>query len=287
MRTSFFAVASLAVLSALSLNAPAAQAKSLSNRHQNHDMLAVRNLHVEARSNVEPRAKECRAVKKKKKSKKHRKTTTTKKASATFQQAAKATVSTKKTTTSSRKSTTTSKSSTRSSSTTSSTRSSSSASRTTTSSSSASSSSSTASNTNVASFAGAAPPNSPWGNCFQLTATAFQPNWKGEATTTWCGVEFDKSSPIIALPLQQLSKAYGSDKLVTYYSNETLWRQMVKDWCGRELWINGPGGMFKAYFGDANLWTSVVSAHALVTEWLVNGILTGCGLFSLKCRTST
>lgn len=32
---------------------------------------------------------------------------------------------------------------------------------------------------------------------------------------------------------------------------------MVSQWCGREVVIEGPGGSFKAYFGDANEWTSV------------------------------
>lgn len=32
---------------------------------------------------------------------------------------------------------------------------------------------------------------------------------------------------------------------------------MVSEWCGREVVIQGPGGSFKAYFGDANEWTSV------------------------------
>lgn len=121
--------------------------------------------------------------------------------------------------------------------------------------------------------AGAAPPNSPWGNCFELTATAFQPNWKGEATTTWCGVEFDKSSPILALPLADLSKAYGSDTPVTYYSNEALWRQMVGDWCGREVTLQGPSGPVKAYFGDANTWSSVDLNMNVFTK--LKGVATG------------
>lgn len=32
---------------------------------------------------------------------------------------------------------------------------------------------------------------------------------------------------------------------------------MIADWCGREVVIEGPAGSYKAYFGDANEWTSV------------------------------
>jgi hypothetical protein len=32
---------------------------------------------------------------------------------------------------------------------------------------------------------------------------------------------------------------------------------MISDWCGQEVVIEGPGGSYKAYFGDANEWTSV------------------------------
>lgn len=75
------------------------------------------------------------------------------------------------------------------------------------------------------------------------------------------------------MPLKELSAAYGSNVPVTYYSNEALWRQMVSDWCGRELWIKGPAGMFKAYFGDANEWTSVdVNANLFTT---LRGVPTG------------
>lgn len=32
---------------------------------------------------------------------------------------------------------------------------------------------------------------------------------------------------------------------------------MIRDWCGREVILQGPKGPLKAYFGDANTWSSV------------------------------
>ncbi|KAJ9477947.1 hypothetical protein PHBOTO_001504 [Pseudozyma hubeiensis] len=255
MRFTSFAVASIAVLSTLGFSVPQTHAKSLSNRHQDF------------RPDVSADKPQRRAVCEKRSTKKKsstRKSTTTSKASVQTPVQAAAKVTSSKSSSSSI-STRSTASASKTSSASSSARSTASASKT--------SSASSSSSTSLYSLAGQAPPKSPWGNCFDLTATAFQPNWKGEATTTWCGVNFDKTSPILALPLADLSKAYGSNTSVTYYSNETLWNQMIADWCGREVWVQGPGGMFKAYFGDANEWTSVDLNMNLYTK--VQGVPTG------------
>lgn len=242
MRPTVFTVASLAVLSVLGFNLPQTQAKSLSNRNPNFSPVIMAEKHE--RRNV------CVKRSKKTTKKNTQKNPTSKKTSSTadnetpVQAAAKAT-----------------------------SKSSSSSVLQSSFNASASTSTGTIRSASLSTFAGQAPPKSPWGNCFDLTATAFQPNWKGEATTTWCGVNFDKSSPIIALPLAELSKAYGSGSSVTYYSNQALWNQMISDWCGREVYIQGPGGIFRAYYGDANEWTSVDLNMNLYTK--VKGVATG------------
>ncbi|KAJ1027052.1 hypothetical protein NDA18_003069 [Ustilago nuda] len=257
MRTTFFIVASLAVLSTLSFNIQETEARSLSNRHANHNLVGI--VHASQR-----RGKVCKnhAVKRPSSGtywrNPHKAGTSSSTKPASSAAKAASTASSEAASTSTRAVTATTPSST----------SSSSRSSTTT-----ASSSSGAMSGAPSLYAGAAPPNSPWDSCFDLTATAFQPNWKGEATTTWCGVEFDKTSPIIALPLAQLSKAYGFSGSVTYYSHEPLWRKMIADWCGREVVIQGPAGSFKAYFGDANEWTSVDVNMNLFTK--LKGVPTG------------
>ncbi|CBQ72215.1 conserved hypothetical protein [Sporisorium reilianum SRZ2] len=274
MRTTFFAVASLAVLSTLGLSVQETQAKSLSNRHQNH-----------ARDMLAPAAHRRKACKKHNKKPAHASNSNTKPKNGTTSNNSSNSNNSKPKSgshssassgssshassgssshaesgsshASSGSSSGSSGSSSSSSSSASASAPASSAASASASASAPSASSSSTSSSSPSANAGAAPPNSPWGNCFDLTATAFQPNWKGEATTTWCGVHFDKSAPIIALPLAQLSQAYGSGTSVTYYSNQGLWNTMISQWCGREVIIQGPGGSFKAYFGDANEWTSV------------------------------
>lgn len=48
---------------------------------------------------------------------------------------------------------------------------------------------------------------------------------------------------------------------------------MIADWCGREVVIQGLAGSFKAYFGDANEWTSVDVNMNLFTK--LKGVPTG------------
>lgn len=104
---------------------------------------------------------------------------------------------------------------------------------------------------------GTGPNDNPFGTCFTMQATAFQPNWKGEQTTTWCGAQFNKTSPIFALPLLNMSRAVGSNEAVTDVVNGTLWNSMTRNWCGAEAKIRGPAGEFDAIFGDANAWGSI------------------------------
>lgn len=104
---------------------------------------------------------------------------------------------------------------------------------------------------------GTGPNNNPFGTCFTLTSTAFQPNWKGEETTTWCGAQFNKSSPIFALPLLNMSMAVGANERIIDSNNPSLWQSMTQNWCGAEAKIKGPAGEFDAIFGDANVWTTI------------------------------
>lgn len=101
---------------------------------------------------------------------------------------------------------------------------------------------------------GTGPNNNPFGTCFTTQATAFQPYWKEQQTTTWCGTQFNESSPIFALPLLNMSQAVGSDERVTHDVNRTLWNQMTRNWCGAEAMIRGPAGEFKAILADASVW---------------------------------
>lgn len=104
---------------------------------------------------------------------------------------------------------------------------------------------------------GTGPNNNPFGTCFTIEATAFQPYWKEQQTTTWCGAQFNKSSPIFSLPLLNMSEAVGSEQRVVHDTDMGLWRNMTRNWCGAEARIRGPAGEFTAYFGDANIWRSV------------------------------
>lgn len=252
MRASVFFAAAFAIIGAVDLSGSQVEAKGLSNRSPSHQ-LVVPHAHLAKRAS-------CKAKKSARKgsSKKHS-TSSRKNSSATHRAAAVVP------TTTTRKAAATREAAVEASQ--SSTTSSSKASQST----SSAASSTASSGTSITK--GAAPPKSPWGSCFDLTATAFQPNWKGEATTTWCGVEFDKSSPILALPLADLSKAYGSNTPVTYYSNQALWKQMISDWCGREVTLQGPSGEVKAYFGDANTWSSVDLNMNVFTK--LKGVATG------------
>ncbi|CCF49385.1 hypothetical protein NDA11_004785 [Ustilago hordei] len=105
---------------------------------------------------------------------------------------------------------------------------------------------------------GTGPNDNPFGTCFTIQATAFQPNWKEQQTTTWCGAQFNRTSPIFALPLINMSRAVGSDEPVTHDVNRTLWESMTRNWCGAEAMIRGPDGReYRATYGDANTWTTV------------------------------
>ncbi|KAJ9475682.1 Myosin class II heavy chain [Pseudozyma hubeiensis] len=104
---------------------------------------------------------------------------------------------------------------------------------------------------------GTGPNNNPFGTCFTMEATAFQPYWKEQQTTTWCGAQFNRSSPIFSLPLLNMSAAVGSDQRVTHDVDRQLWNNMTRNWCGAEAKITGPAGEFTAFFGDANVWRSV------------------------------
>ena len=104
---------------------------------------------------------------------------------------------------------------------------------------------------------GTCPSNNSFGTCFTMTATAFQPYWKEQQTTTWCGAQFNKASPIFALPLINMSQAVGSNVPVIHSNNESLWQSMTANWCGAEAKIKGPAGEFDAVLGDANAWTSI------------------------------
>ncbi|SPO29069.1 uncharacterized protein UTRI_05643 [Ustilago trichophora] len=104
---------------------------------------------------------------------------------------------------------------------------------------------------------GTGPNDNPFGTCFTIQATAFQPNWKEQQTTTWCGAQFNKTSPIFALPLINMSRAVGASERITHDVNRTLWEDMTRNWCGAEARIRGPAGEFNAIFGDANIWTTV------------------------------
>ncbi|SNX86788.1 uncharacterized protein MEPE_05497 [Melanopsichium pennsylvanicum] len=104
---------------------------------------------------------------------------------------------------------------------------------------------------------GTGPNDNPFGTCFTMQATAFQPNWKEQQTTTWCGAQFNQSSPIFALPLINMSIAAGANERVTHDTNQTLWESMTRNWCGAEAKIRGPAGEFNAIFGDANAWTTI------------------------------
>lgn len=104
---------------------------------------------------------------------------------------------------------------------------------------------------------GTGPNDNPFGTCFTMQATAFQPHWKGEETTTWCGAEFNQTSPIFALPLLNMSQAVGVNGYVTHDSNRSTWETMVGNWCGAKVKIRGPAGEFDAIFGDANSWTTI------------------------------
>lgn len=104
---------------------------------------------------------------------------------------------------------------------------------------------------------GTGPTSNPFGSTFTMQATAFQPYWKEQQTTTWCGVQFNKSSPIFALPLLNMSMAVGSNVPVTHSVNESLWQSMTRNWCGAEAIVRGPAGEFRAILGDANAWTTI------------------------------
>ncbi|CBQ69547.1 conserved hypothetical protein [Sporisorium reilianum SRZ2] len=104
---------------------------------------------------------------------------------------------------------------------------------------------------------GLGPNQNPFGSCFTMQATAFQPYWKQQQTTTWCGAQFNKSSPIFALPLLNMSIAAGASVPVTHDVNRTLYDQMTRNWCGAEATIRGPNGTFQAILGDANAWTTI------------------------------
>lgn len=101
---------------------------------------------------------------------------------------------------------------------------------------------------------GTGPNNNPFGTCFTTQATAFQPYWKEQQDTTWCGTQFNRSSPIFALPLLNMSEAVGADERVTHDVNRTLWTSMTRNWCGAEAKIQGPAGEFNAILADASTW---------------------------------
>ncbi|PWZ01998.1 hypothetical protein BCV70DRAFT_215410 [Testicularia cyperi] len=104
---------------------------------------------------------------------------------------------------------------------------------------------------------GTGPNDNPFGTCFTMQATAFQPYWKEQQTTTWCGAQFNKTSPIFALPLLNMSQAVGYNVPVVHDTDRQLWEQMTANWCGAEAKIRGPAGEFDAILGDANAWTTI------------------------------
>ncbi len=73
-----------------------------------------------------------------------------------------------------------------------------------------------------------------------MQATAFQPNWKGQQTTTWCGAQFNKTAPIFALPLINMSRAVNVSEPVTHDVDRDVWESMTRNWCGAEAKIRGP-----------------------------------------------
>ncbi|ETS61365.1 hypothetical protein PaG_04392 [Moesziomyces aphidis] len=104
---------------------------------------------------------------------------------------------------------------------------------------------------------GTGPNGNPFGTCFTMQATAFQPNWKGQQTTTWCGAQFNKTAPIFALPLINMSRAVNVSEPVTHDVDRDVWESMTRNWCGAEAKIRGPAGEFDAIYGDANVWTTI------------------------------